>query len=164
MAKTEAALTDLIAALLDKADEHADSVMPGFTHLQTAQPVTFGHHCMAYVEMFGRDRSRVSPCHRTSGRMPDWCRSACRTGFKIDRHMTAEALGFRSPTAIPSIRFRSRFCAGVSLGRRNLCRSPVALCRRDRHLVDAAIRLHPPVGCIFDRLFHHAAEKEPGCG
>ncbi|MGO8659087.1 lyase family protein, partial [Rhizobium ruizarguesonis] len=57
--KTEQMLTRLIAAFLDRAEEHAESVMPGFTHLQTAQPVTFGHHCMAYVEMFGRDRSRV---------------------------------------------------------------------------------------------------------
>lgn len=57
--KTEKALTGLIAAFLDRAEEHAETVMPGFTHLQTAQPVTFGHHCMAYVEMFGRDRARV---------------------------------------------------------------------------------------------------------
>jgi argininosuccinate lyase len=56
--RTDAALTALIGAFLDKAEEHAETVMPGFTHLQTAQPVTFGHHCMAYVEMFGRDLSR----------------------------------------------------------------------------------------------------------
>lgn len=98
MAKTEAALTDLIAALLDKADEHADSVMPGFTHLQTAQPVTFGHHCMAYVEMFGRDRSRVRHAIEHLDECPIGAAALAGTGFKIDRHMTAEALGFRSPT------------------------------------------------------------------
>ena len=65
--KTEAALTRLIEVFLTRAEEHADTVMPGFTHLQTAQPVTFGHHCMAYVEMFGRDRKRVPSRHRTSG-------------------------------------------------------------------------------------------------
>ena len=62
--RTGEALTALIAAFLDRAEEHAGTVMPGFTHLQTAQPVTFGHHCMAYVEMFGRDRSRVADCLR----------------------------------------------------------------------------------------------------
>ena len=98
LVKTDAALTDLIAALLDKAEEHADTVMPGFTHLQTAQPVTFGHHCMAYVEMFGRDRSRVRHAIDHMDECPIGAAALAGTGFKIDRHMTAEALGFRSPT------------------------------------------------------------------
>ncbi|MBB4144587.1 argininosuccinate lyase [Rhizobium rhizoryzae] len=98
LVKTDAALTDLITALLDKAEEHADTVMPGFTHLQTAQPVTFGHHCMAYVEMFGRDRSRVRHAIDHMDECPIGAAALAGTGFKIDRHMTAEALGFRSPT------------------------------------------------------------------
>jgi argininosuccinate lyase len=81
LGRTEAALTRLITAFLDKAEQHADTVMPGFTHLQSAQPVTFGHHCMAYVEMFGRDRQRVRDCHRRHGRMPDRRGGPCRHRF-----------------------------------------------------------------------------------
>ncbi|OAP43491.1 argininosuccinate lyase [Sinorhizobium glycinis] len=96
--KTERALTGLIAAFLDRAEEHADTVMPGFTHLQTAQPVTFGHHCMAYVEMFGRDRSRVRHAIEHMDESPIGAAALAGTGFPIDRHMTASALGFREPT------------------------------------------------------------------
>jgi argininosuccinate lyase len=98
MQKTEKALTGLIAAFLDRAQEHAATVMPGFTHLQTAQPVTFGHHCMAYVEMFGRDRSRVRDAIVRLDESPIGAAALAGTGFPIDRHMTAEALGFREPT------------------------------------------------------------------
>ncbi|NKF33484.1 argininosuccinate lyase, partial [Pseudomonas sp. BGM005] len=83
---------------LDRAEEHAESVMPGFTHLQTAQPVTFGHHCMAYVEMFGRDRSRVRHAIEHLDESPIGAAALAGTGYPIDRHMTAKALGFREPT------------------------------------------------------------------
>ncbi|MCZ8177710.1 MAG: argininosuccinate lyase [Rhizobium sp.] len=96
--KTEAALSGLIAAFLDRAEEHADTVMPGFTHLQTAQPVTFGHHCMAYVEMFGRDRQRVRHAIEHLDESPIGAAALAGTGYPIDRHMTAQALGFREPT------------------------------------------------------------------
>ena len=96
--RTETALTALIEAFLDKAEKHAGDVMPGFTHLQTAQPVTFGHHCMAYVEMFGRDRSRVRDCIARMDDSPLGAAALAGTGFAIDRHNTAEALGFREPT------------------------------------------------------------------
>ncbi|MAY63855.1 MAG: argininosuccinate lyase [Rhizobiales bacterium] len=96
--RTETALTGLIGAFLDKAEKHAGDVMPGFTHLQTAQPVTFGHHCMAYVEMFGRDRSRVRDCIARMDESPLGAAALAGTGFAIDRHKTAEALGFREPT------------------------------------------------------------------
>ncbi|OWV93070.1 argininosuccinate lyase [Rhizobium sp. R72] len=96
--KTEQLLTNLIAAFLDRAEEHADTVMPGFTHLQTAQPVTFGHHCMAYVEMFGRDRSRVRHAIEHLDESPIGAAALAGTGYPIDRHMTAKALGFREPT------------------------------------------------------------------
>ncbi|WP_377290618.1 argininosuccinate lyase [Rhizobium sp. SG2393] len=96
--KTEKALTSLIAAFLDRAEEHAETVMPGFTHLQTAQPVTFGHHCMAYVEMFGRDRSRVRDAIVRLDECPIGAAALAGTGYPIDRHMTAAALGFREPT------------------------------------------------------------------
>lgn len=96
--RTEKALTGLIAAFLDRAEEHAETVMPGFTHLQTAQPVTFGHHCMAYVEMFGRDRSRVRHAIEHMDESPIGAAALAGTGFPIDRHMTASALGFAGPT------------------------------------------------------------------
>ncbi|KQT01751.1 MULTISPECIES: argininosuccinate lyase [unclassified Rhizobium] len=96
--KTEKMLTALITAFLDRAEEHAETVMPGFTHLQTAQPVTFGHHCMAYVEMFGRDRSRVRHAIEHMDESPIGAAALAGTGFPIDRHMTAKALGFAGPT------------------------------------------------------------------
>lgn len=96
--KTELALTGLINAFLDRAEEHAETVMPGFTHLQTAQPVTFGHHCMAYVEMFGRDRQRVRHAIEHLDESPIGAAALAGTGYNIDRHMTAKALGFREPT------------------------------------------------------------------
>ena len=92
------ALKGLIAAFLDRADEHAATVMPGFTHLQSAQPVTFGHHCMAYVEMFSRDLSRVRDAVERMDESPLGAAALAGTGFPIDRHMTAKALGFREPT------------------------------------------------------------------
>jgi argininosuccinate lyase len=96
--KTDAMLTSLIAAFLERAEEHADTVMPGFTHLQTAQPVTFGHHCMAYVEMFGRDRQRVRHAIEHMDESPIGAAALAGTPYPIDRHMTAAALGFREPT------------------------------------------------------------------
>ena len=98
MSRTRAALIGLIAAFLDKADTHAATVMPGFTHLQTAQPVTFGHHCMAYVEMLGRDLSRVEDAMARLDECPLGAAALAGTGFPIDRHMTATALAFSGPT------------------------------------------------------------------
>jgi argininosuccinate lyase len=92
------ALKEIIAVLLSRAEEHASTVMPGFTHLQTAQPVTFGHHCMAYVEMFGRDLSRVRDAVQRMDESPLGAAALAGTGFPIDRHRTAAALGFREPT------------------------------------------------------------------
>jgi argininosuccinate lyase len=96
--RTDDALTTLITAFLNRAEEHAETVMPGFTHLQTAQPVTFGHHCMAYVEMFGRDRSRVRDALARLDECPLGAAALAGTGFPIDRQKTAQALGFSGPT------------------------------------------------------------------
>jgi argininosuccinate lyase len=92
------ALKGLIAAFLDRAEEHAATVMPGFTHMQAAQPVTFGHHCMAYVEMFSRDLSRVRDAIERMDESPLGAAALAGTGFPIDRQATAKALGFREPT------------------------------------------------------------------
>ena len=94
----EAGLGAYMAALLARAQEHAATVMPGFTHLQAAQPVTFGHHCLAYVEMAGRDRSRVRDALRRMDESPLGAAALAGTGFPIDRHRTAHELGFREPT------------------------------------------------------------------
>ena len=92
-------LEALIRALLAQAEAGADWVMPGFTHLQTAQPVTWGHHMMAYVEMFGRDLSRMRDARARMNTSPLGAAALAGTSFPIDRHMTAEALGFDAPAA-----------------------------------------------------------------
>ena len=94
-----AGLEALIRALLTQAEAGADWVMPGFTHLQTAQPVTWGHHMMAYVEMFGRDKSRLEDARKRMNESPLGAAALAGTSFPIDRHMTAEALGFDRPAA-----------------------------------------------------------------
>ncbi|MCR8548798.1 argininosuccinate lyase [Salipiger sp. P9] len=95
----EGGLLALLRALVDQAEAGADWVMPGFTHLQTAQPVTWGHHMMAYVEMFGRDLSRCRDARARMNESPLGAAALAGTGFAIDRHMTAEALGFARPAA-----------------------------------------------------------------
>ncbi len=92
-------LTALISAFLAQAEAGADWVMPGFTHLQTAQPVTWGHHMMAYVEMFARDRARFEDARRRMNECPLGAAALAGTSFAIDRHATAAALGFDRPTA-----------------------------------------------------------------
>lgn len=92
-------LEALMRALLAQAEAGADWVMPGFTHLQTAQPVTWGHHMMAYVEMFARDLSRVQDARRRMNECPLGAAALAGTSFPIDREMTAKALGFDRPMA-----------------------------------------------------------------
>ena len=95
----ESGLVALIKALLAQATAGFDWVMPGFTHLQTAQPVTWGHHMMAYVEMLGRDLSRVRDARNRMNECPLGAAALAGTSFQIDRHMTAAALGFNQPAA-----------------------------------------------------------------
>jgi argininosuccinate lyase len=95
----DAQIADLQRALAEKAQAHAATVMPGFTHLQTAQPVTFGHHLLAYVEMFSRDRGRLRDARARLNESPLGAAALAGTSFPIDREMTAKALGFERPTA-----------------------------------------------------------------
>ncbi len=95
----EASLVPLMRACLAQAENGVDWVMPGFTHLQVAQPVTWGHHMMAYVEMFGRDLSRVRDARKRMNECPLGTAALAGTSFPIDREMTAEALGFDRPSA-----------------------------------------------------------------
>src|SRR3954447_21154486 len=90
-------IADLQLALAEKALDHADAVMPGFTHLQSAQPVTFGHHLLAYVEMLARDRGRLADARKRLNECPLGAAALAGTSFPIDRDMTAEALGFDRP-------------------------------------------------------------------
>ncbi|HZD26708.1 MAG TPA: argininosuccinate lyase [Alphaproteobacteria bacterium] len=94
-----AALGDLQAALIERAEQHADTVMPGFTHLQAAQPITFGHHLLAYVEMLGRDRGRLADGRARLNECPLGAAALAGTSFPIDREATAQALGFDRPMA-----------------------------------------------------------------
>ncbi len=94
-----AGLTELMRAFVAQAEAGVDWVMPGFTHLQTAQPVTWGHHMLAYVEMFARDRSRFEDARKRMNECPLGAAALAGTSFPIDRHATAKALGFDRPTA-----------------------------------------------------------------
>src|SRR6202166_3293735 len=95
----DAALADYERSLVDRALEHAATVMPGLTHLQTAQPVTFGHHLLAYVEMASRDRGRFADARKRLNECPLGAAALAGTSFPIDRDMTARALGFDRPMA-----------------------------------------------------------------
>lgn len=97
--QADAGLAALQRALVTRAGEHAASIMPGFTHLQTAQPVTLGHHLMAYYEMIRRDRSRFADARARMNESPLGSAALAGTGFPIDREATAKALGFDRPTA-----------------------------------------------------------------
>ncbi len=89
----------LLSAVIDQAEKNHDSIMPGYTHLQAAQPVTFGHHLLAYAEMFGRDRSRLRDCRSRMNECPLGAAALAGTSFPIDRFATAQALGFDRPGA-----------------------------------------------------------------
>jgi argininosuccinate lyase len=97
--RMDVGLKALQSALIDLAEGNADTIMPGFTHLQAAQPVTFGHHLLAYVEMFGRDRGRFRDARARLNECPLGSAALAGTPFPIDRHATAAALGFDRPTA-----------------------------------------------------------------
>ncbi len=116
----DVALKDFQQVLIYVADEHAASIMPGFTHLQAAQPVTLGHHMLAYVEMFGRDRGRLQDCRTRLNECPLGAGALAGTSFAIDRQSTASALGFTKPMvnsldAVSDRDFAVEFLAAGSL-------------------------------------------------
>ncbi|CAA9890549.1 argininosuccinate lyase (Arginosuccinase) (ASAL) [Candidatus Methylobacter favarea] len=113
-------LTRLQTALLDLAEQHADTIMPGFTHLQVAQPITFGHHLMAWFEMLSRDQERLQECCKRINIMPLGAAALAGTSYPIDRLMTAGLLGFSRPAAnsldaVSDRDFAIEFCAAGSL-------------------------------------------------
>ena len=116
----QALLQSLQAALLDLAEQNAEVVMPGFTHLQVAQPVSFGHHMLAYVEMLGRDHERMADCRRRVNRMPLGAAALAGTTYPIRRETTAQLLGFEqicqnSLDAVSDRDFAIEFTAAASL-------------------------------------------------
>jgi argininosuccinate lyase len=119
--RTVAQIRDLQRALVSKAEPHAATLMPGFTHLQPAQPVTFGHHLMAYVEMFGRDASRFADARARMNECPLGAAALAGSPFPIDRHATAQALGFDAPTANSLDSVADRDFALESLSAASIC-------------------------------------------
>ncbi|MEL7271813.1 MAG: argininosuccinate lyase [Pseudomonadota bacterium] len=124
---TIAQIENLMGVFLTRAEEHAETLMPGFTHLQTAQPVTFGHHCMAYVEMLARDLSRFKDARARMNESPLGAAALAGTGFPIDRHATAKALCFDGPTrnsldSVSDRDFALEFLAAASICATHLSR------------------------------------------
>jgi argininosuccinate lyase len=119
-ARADAGLDALQHALLAQAERHATTIMPGFTHMQPAQPVTFGHHCLAYVEMAARDRGRFFDAARRLNESPLGAAALAGTSYNIDRDMTAKALGFDAPMrnsldAVSARDFALEFLAAASI-------------------------------------------------
>ena len=113
-------LKALRLALVQVAEQHTDTILPGFTHLQVAQPVTFGHHLLAYVEMFGRDAERMADCRKRVNRLPLGAAALAGTSFPIDRFRVATTLGFddvchNSLDAVSDRDFAIEFCAAAAL-------------------------------------------------
>jgi len=113
-------LHQLRSALTDLAEQHADTILPGFTHMQVAQPITFGHHMLAYVEMFGRDAERMADCRKRVNRLPLGSAALAGTTFPIDRQRVAQTLGFddvchNSLDAVSDRDFAIEFTAAASL-------------------------------------------------
>jgi len=120
-------LRSVRGALLDLAERHADTLMPGFTHLQVAQPVTFGHHLMAYFEMFGRDAERLADCRRRVNRLPLGASALAGTSYPIDRESVARELGFdgvceNSLDAVSDRDFAIEFLAAAALAMTHVSR------------------------------------------
>jgi argininosuccinate lyase len=125
--RIDAALLGLQNALLAQAEANAETIMPGFTHMQPAQPVTFGHHCLAYVEMFGRDRGRFSDARVRMNECPLGAAALAGTSFPIDRQSTAQALGFDRPMrnsldAVSARDFALEFLAAAAMAATHLSR------------------------------------------
>ena len=139
--------------------------MPGFTHLQTAQPVTFGHHLLAYVEMAARDRGRFADARKRLNESPLGAAALAGTSFRLDRAMTAKALGFdRAGGEFARCGVRPRLRDGGACRSLDHGRAPVALRRRDRAVVLAARGFRDAHRQVHHRLIDHAAEAQPGCG
>ena len=120
-------LTALRSGMVNLAEKHAETIMPGFTHLQVAQPITFGHHMMAYAEMFVRDAERLTDCRKRVNRLPLGSAALAGTSYPIDRERVAKTLGFdgvchNSLDAVSDRDFAIEFCAAASLAMTHISR------------------------------------------
>ena len=158
-------IRELQRVLVEGAERHAETVMPGFTHLQVAQPVTLGHHLLAYYEMLRRDVSRFTDASGRMNESPLGAAALAGTGFPLDRDATAKALGFDRPTAnsLDSVSDRDFALDYLSAGR-PVQPPPFAPGGRADHLGEPAVRLREAVGRFLDRLVDHAAEAQPRRG
>ena len=126
-ARVDAGLEGLQRALFKQAEANHDTIMPGYTHMQPAQPVTFGHHCLAYVEMFGRDKTRFADCAKRLNECPLGAAALAGTPFPIDRDVTAKALGFARPMrnsldAVSARDFALEYLAAATIAATHLSR------------------------------------------
>jgi argininosuccinate lyase len=126
-ARADVGLLDLQRALLRQAERHIDTIMPGYTHMQPAQPVTFGHHCLAYIEMCGRDRGRFADTAKRLNECPLGAAALAGTSYPVDRQMTAKALGFDHPMrnsldAVSARDFALEFLAAAAIAAAHLSR------------------------------------------
>jgi argininosuccinate lyase len=126
-ARAEEGLKGLQRALLEQAAKHGATIMPGFTHMQPAQPITFGHHCLAYIEMFGRDTGRFADAGKRLNESPLGAAALAGTSFPIDREMTAKTLGFARPMrnsldAVSARDFALEYLAAASIAAVHLSR------------------------------------------
>ncbi len=126
-ARAEEGLHELQRALFAQAEKHYATIMPGYTHMQPAQPITFGHHLLAYVEMFARDRSRFADCGKRLNESPLGAAALAGTSFPIDRDVTAKALGFARPMrnsldAVSARDFALEYLAAAAIASTNLSR------------------------------------------
>ena len=126
-ARADAGLKALQSALLAQAEQHIETIMPGFTHMQPAQPVSFAHHCLAYVEMFARDRGRFADAAKRMNESPLGAAALAGTPYPIDRNKTAKALGFDAPMrnsldAVSTRDFALEYQAAASIATTNLSR------------------------------------------
>jgi len=142
--------------LVARAEAEAETIMPGFTHLQSAQPVTFGHHLLAYVEMLGRDAGRFADARARMNESPLGAAALAGTSFPINREMTAEALGFDRPAANSLDAVSDRDFILETLSAASIC--AVHLSRFAEELVIWS----PAFRQVLDRLLDHAAEAQPG--
>ena len=137
-------ILDLEKVLVKKAEANLDAVMPGYTHLQRAQPTTFAHYMMAYANMLKRDVTRLEDCLERMDECPLGAGALATSTYPVDRFQTAQALGFRKPTDNSD--------------------APLPFFGGDHPLVLLGVQVRGAGRRLFHRLFYHAAEKEPGCG
>ena len=153
------------AVFVDMAETHLDAIMPGYTHLQVAQPILFSHHMLAYYEMFTRDQGRLTDSLKRLNISPLGAGALAGTGFAIDRERTSELLDFTEPArnSLDAVSDRD-FALGIFERRQHRDDAPVEALRRTHLVVESGIRFRDAAGLAHDRLVDYAAEEKPRRG